>query len=325
MRPVEPKLAAAGPALSSARGAAAPDLPVDAWPAQRIVVFVNRGAQRVRLQGHRAIERALHAALGRDLVAVYAEKRGRMHARLEALAREKPTAVVVVGGDGTARTALEILTPAGVPVAPLPGGTLNRLPRLVFGHASLTRSIEDLREAGPRALPGGRIGEHRFFVAAGFGGLMRMHAVREAARDDIGAAANILGRVWGRLFGPPLHWHRGDEAWRKANALLVGVGPLDQALGLRAPVGVAQGLEAAAGRFGGWFDVARVMGAAVWGNWRRHHLIDHELTPTLEIQGPANVIQGLLDGERVRLPAQFRVQFDPACGMAWGPRQRATP
>jgi diacylglycerol kinase family enzyme len=40
-----------------------------------------------------------------------------------------PDAVLVLAGDGTARAAAEMAGPDGPLIAPLPGGTMNMLPR----------------------------------------------------------------------------------------------------------------------------------------------------------------------------------------------------
>ncbi len=43
--------------------------------------------------------------------------------------------LIVLGGDGTIRTAAEACTGTGTYLLPLPGGTLNMLPRALYGDA----------------------------------------------------------------------------------------------------------------------------------------------------------------------------------------------
>src|SRR5207253_887514 len=47
-----------------------------------------------------------------------------------------PDLVAVIAGDGTARAAAELCGPDGPALAPLPGGTMNVLPRAVYGARS---------------------------------------------------------------------------------------------------------------------------------------------------------------------------------------------
>src|SRR5215217_161213 len=51
-------------------------------------------------------------------------------------ATHKPKMLVVLGGDGTIRTAAEACTGTDTYLLPLPGGTLNMLPRALYGDLS---------------------------------------------------------------------------------------------------------------------------------------------------------------------------------------------
>ena len=51
-------------------------------------------------------------------------------------ATHKPKMLVVLGGDGTIRTAAEACTGTDTYLLPLPGGTLNVLPRALYGDSS---------------------------------------------------------------------------------------------------------------------------------------------------------------------------------------------
>ena len=82
---------------------------------------------------------------------------------------DKPSAVIVVGGDGTARTAAARAVSTGVPIIPMPGGTMNVLPKIVFGHGDMARAIADIPKLAPRSLDVGRVGGETFFLAAAFG------------------------------------------------------------------------------------------------------------------------------------------------------------
>ena len=70
----------------------------------------------------------------------------------------EPDVVVVFGGDGTARAAAKRALATQSPIAPLPGGTMNVLPRLVFGHADLAQAIQDLPTCKITGLDTGFVG-----------------------------------------------------------------------------------------------------------------------------------------------------------------------
>ena len=96
----------------------------------------------------------------------------------------KPTAVIVVGGDGTARTAAVRAVQTGVPIIPMPGGTMNVLPKIVFGHGDMARAIADLPRLKPSALDVGRVSGEMFFLSAAFGLAGPMARLREATRSE---------------------------------------------------------------------------------------------------------------------------------------------
>ena len=58
-------------------------------------------------------------------------------------ATHKLEVLVVLGGDGTIRTAAEACTGTDTYLLPLPGGTLNMLPRALYGHASWQNALKD--------------------------------------------------------------------------------------------------------------------------------------------------------------------------------------
>src|SRR5882724_11522090 len=58
-------------------------------------------------------------------------------------ATHKPNMLVVLGGDGTIRTAAEACTGTGTYLLPLPGGTLNMLPRALYGDAQWQNALKD--------------------------------------------------------------------------------------------------------------------------------------------------------------------------------------
>ncbi|MFN3653657.1 MAG: diacylglycerol/lipid kinase family protein [Armatimonadota bacterium] len=121
-------------------------------PARRVAVLGNPASGRGR--GERLLtqaERALQA-LGAEVRLLRTERSGHAPELAEAAAREGVDAILVVGGDGTVRDAVQGLHQAAalssIPLAILPGGTGN----------DLARSVETARtvEAAARAALGER-------------------------------------------------------------------------------------------------------------------------------------------------------------------------
>jgi diacylglycerol kinase family enzyme len=93
--------------------------------------------------------------------------------------------LIVLGGDGTIRRAAEACTGTGTYLLPLPGGTLNMLPRALYGDTSWQNALKDTL-AGPaiKVLSGGRVADaDLFFVAAIVGAPGLWMEAREAIRE----------------------------------------------------------------------------------------------------------------------------------------------
>ncbi|MFC3069890.1 diacylglycerol/lipid kinase family protein [Phenylobacterium soli] len=110
-----------------------------------------------------------------------------------------PDLVVVLGGDGTARLVAEMCGAEGPLVAPLAGGTMNKLGRALYGAAPWPETLRDLLEAGqPRWVPAGEIegeakaagGSRAFYCGAVLGSPALLAQAREAIR------ARAIRRAW---------------------------------------------------------------------------------------------------------------------------------
>lgn len=123
----------------------------------------------------------------------------------------KPKMLVVLGGDGTIRAAAEACTGTGTYLLPLPGGTLNMLPRALYGDVSWQDALRTTLAAPvTKALSGGRTGDELFFVAAIVGAPGLWMEARESIRerrvvDAAEKSAVAFQEIFDTKFGIPFH------------------------------------------------------------------------------------------------------------------------
>jgi diacylglycerol kinase family enzyme len=134
--------------------------------------------------------RALLAELGLDHRVVELEP-GDCEAMVRAAVDAGPDLMVVLGGDGTARTVAEMCGPRGPLVAPLSGGTMNKLGRTLYGARPWREALGEMLQRGvPRWMPGGVVGGRAFYCGAVLGSPALLAPAREAVR------AGEIGRAW---------------------------------------------------------------------------------------------------------------------------------
>ena len=131
--------------------------------------------------------------------------------------------LIVLGGDGTHRAAAEMCSTAGPYLVPLPGGTMNRLPKALYGALGWQDALRATL-AGPavQRIDGGRIGEKPFFVSAIIGNPSLFAKAREALRHgDIGRAVREGLEAMGKSFEGSLRY---DFEGQSGQAQVVYVG-----------------------------------------------------------------------------------------------------
>jgi hypothetical protein len=126
--------------------------------------------------------------------------------------------LVVLGGDGTIRTAAEACTGTDTYLIPLPGGTLNVLSRALYGDSSWQEALkETLANPLTKELSGGRVGDKLFFVAAVVGAPGLWMEAREAIREgDILNAVGKVGVAFEAMFDTTIQYFISPEVSGKA-------------------------------------------------------------------------------------------------------------
>src|SRR5882724_9917060 len=190
-------------------------------------------------------------------------------------ATHKPNMLVVLGGDGTIRTAAEACTGTGTYLLPLPGGTLNMLPRALYGDAPWQNALKDtLADPAIKVLSGGRVGEELFFVAAVVGAPGLWMEAREAMREgDILDALHKGGIAFEAMFDTTIQYFISPEV-----------------------SGVAEVLGLAT--------------AAAFGKWRENKRVTLSKTQRVAVQSSGD-IPLFLDGEKVKVGNIAEITFVP--------------
>lgn len=219
-----------------------------------------------------------------------------------------PDLLIILAGDGTARAAAELCGLNGPMIAPLPGGTMNMLPHMIYGPKTWPDALRAALDHGEeRVLGGGEIGEHRFLVAAILGSPALWAPAREAARaGQLRKAMDRGRRAMQRAFTGRLRYRLDHDTPSKAEALVLLCPMASAVLPSETPA-----LEAAAMdvRTGG--DVLRLGLNALVRNWRVDHSVETKACQIAHIWA-ARAIPALLDGEIVQLGPRARARFLPA-------------
>lgn len=245
-----------------------------------------------------------------------------LRASLQAAVDRAPDLVVVIAGDGTARAAAELCGPNGPMVAPLAGGTMNMLPKALYGDLTWAEALRlILTEGEPRAVGGGQVEGKTFYVAAILGSPALWARAREAARGKrLRLALGRARRAFRRAFSGRLRYVLQGQPMAKAEALsflcpLVSRGVDDEnALEVAAinPVNPAEAL-----RIGVRALAADVLGHLI-GGWREDPAVTVGRCLNARVWGRAR-IPAILDGEPTWLSREAPVRFLPTAFIAYVP------
>ncbi|MDP3739227.1 MAG: diacylglycerol kinase family protein [Hyphomonadaceae bacterium] len=272
-----------------------------------MLAVVNSTAGGVGPDGRQHLRQAL-AALGHTSAEVVEFDRENGARQLLRMCEQPRTRVIVWGGDGTHRTALNAIGRESDNLLLLPGGTMNLLTKWIHGNRPWRSILETVLVAGrTRTLPAGRVNGGLFFCALLAGAPALLAGARESLRigdlghafADISAASNSTRALHlvSRTVQPGV-----DTGADRTVGNVVGafVGPLSRSGHLEvstlAVPSLVSAVDAAWSSFGpGSRDLAdtRV-----------------RIRQSLVIEaGEGEDIPVIMDGERVAVGDRFRIDF----------------
>jgi len=220
-------------------------------------------------------------------------------------AEQKLQVLIVLGGDGTIRTAAEACAETESSLIPLPGGTMNMLPRALYGDVSWEEALRNtLAAPSSRVLSGGRVAGKQFFVAAIVGAPSLWTEARESIREgDIADAIEKGGVAFQMMFEKKVRYFISEETKGEAEAVVLICPLVSEEMS-----DSEQALEAAVIDVESAGELIGLATTAALGKWRDARNILLTKTNRVSVQSSKD-IPAILDGERVNLGRSAEIDF----------------
>ena len=220
-------------------------------------------------------------------------------------AGQKLEVLIVLGGDGTIRTAAEVCAEKGPYLIPLPGGTMNMLPRALYGDVTWEESLKNtLAAPSLKVLSGGRIAGKQFLIAAIVGAPALLTEPRESMREGNIVDAIEKGSVaFRKMFETKIQYLISGEMKGEAEAVALICPLISEQMS-----DSEQALEAAVIDVESAAEVVRLATTAAFGKWRDDKNILLTKTKRVDVQSSKD-IPATLDGERVNLGRSAEIDF----------------
>jgi diacylglycerol kinase family enzyme len=215
--------------------------------------------------------------------------------------------LVVLGGDGTIRTAAEKSGHNDNVLIPLPGGTMNMLARALYGSRSWREALADtLSNPELRFVSGGRAGPLAFYVAAVAGAPTLWADAREAVREGrFIEAARRAARALRRRVSDPLDYVFDGCLTGSAEAVAVMCPLISKVMREDEEM-----LEAAAIDTRSAGELLRLGVNTLFNDWREDPAVVRAKVRKVVVTGHRR-IPLTVDGELVRLGRRVEIEFTP--------------
>lgn len=244
---------------------------------------------------------------------------GRFDEQIDAALAAKPDVLFVLAGDGTAGTIATRAGPSGPLVAPLPGGTMNMLPKALYGTADWKAALRRALEEGEaQYVSGGEVvgvSGGSFYCAAILGSPALWAPAREAVRTGKLKTAWMLGRrAFKRAFSGRIRFELDGGDKQKSEALVLISPMISRAMD--EPVG----LEAAAMDPNHAADAFRLAAHALFDDWRHDPAVTTRPAKSIKVRARSK-IPAVIDGEPIMLATETTIVFRPKAFRALVPQQ----
>ncbi|HRH55702.1 MAG TPA: diacylglycerol kinase family protein [Candidatus Paceibacterota bacterium] len=288
------------------------ELPEHAVPADinlstaKIAVVINTASGSYDPKAEEKI-RAMLSEVGAREPRVWAGDGTIMDSAFKEVSSYAPDILIVLGGDGTIRAAAEACTSKGPLLVPLPGGTMNMLPKALYGTCTWDTALKDTL-AAPRTqtVSGGVVEGRQFFIAAIAGAPTLWAHAREALREgDIGAAMQKGVHAFQNMLSLQVEYSFSKQPKASAEAVAIICPLISDVMG-----NTERSLEAAAITIKGAGEVLGLASTAAFGQWRDDACVSSVRTDDIQISADTE-IPLILDGEAVALGNTLHITFVP--------------
>ena len=282
---------------------------------RRAAVIVNAASGSVEKNKLAELRASLDHFDGPQIVSfITAAPDGVSHAVEKALSND-PDVIAIVGGDGTARSVAEAAAPSGVPIAPLPYGTMNILPHRIYGARSGPAIMRALGRARVETIPAGRVNGRLFLLSAALGFPVTLARAREDARHPdlahLTEAVMDLAQGISESAEERIVYRGEDRTPRRAAGLVLTTAPAESLLDACAPWRGAQAFEIIGAKTRGLGDVLRLGSRALADEWRDDESVEVSTSTVLKAYVSGETLVGL-DGDPVSLSSPLSFTFETA-------------
>jgi diacylglycerol kinase family enzyme len=236
---------------------------------------------------------------------VWCDSADEMTRSLEEATGQNLDVLIVFGGDGTIRTAAEACAEKGLYLVPLPGGTMNMLPRALYGDVAWEETLKNtLTAPSLRVLSGGRIAGKQFLIAAVVGAPALLAESRESMREGNIVGAIEKGNVaFRKMFETKIHYLISGEMKGEAEAVALICPLISEQMS-----DSEQALEAAVIDVKSATEVIGLATTSAFGKWRDDRNVLLTKTKRVDVRSSKD-IPAMLDGERVNLGRSAKIDF----------------
>lgn len=287
---------------------------------RKLALIVNSRSGSLVEEDAEAAIATLKAACRSDLIDVF-EVSDDFEAACTAAHECGADAIAIAGGDGTARSVMQMLAERGCQAAlvPLPLGTANILPHRLYGDRNAETILSELEDYVVDDIDAGMINGQFFIVAAAVGFPAVMGRAREAMRP--GSRRDAISTAWRRtrvafkhMFIPRIRFRMRSGGlatrFRASGAFFAINDSLSGFAGIEPPETAKPVLQCIAFRLRGMWDVfglgieALVRGL---GHSRRTRILDGEQA----VMTSRRALPVMLDGEPAFAHHHARIRVVP--------------
>jgi len=220
-------------------------------------------------------------------------------------AEHKPDVFIVLGGDGTIKRAAEVSAETAPFLIPLPGGTMNMLPRALYGDVSWEDALKNtLTAPSAKVLSGGRTIDKHFFVAAILGAPALWAESRESVREGDIADAFEKGRAaFQKMFEAKIQYFISGGTKGEAEAIALICPLISEEMS-----NSEQSLETAVIDVESAAEVIGLATTVAFGKWRDDRNVILTKANRVRVQSRKD-IPAMLDGENVSLGTNAVIDF----------------